>query len=57
MKTKITLEQCDADSDVYRVMSLVNRVKPRAGSTLTAAEVEELLANDEELTVNVKKAR
>ena len=58
-KTKIVFEQVDLVSNhsVYRVASLTNRTVPAIGTELKKAEVDKLIQESENLTVEVKPGK
>ena len=57
MKTKtITLRQIDSHTEIYCVDTLVNTLKPRVGSMMKPAEVNELITRrDTKVTINRAK--
>ena len=57
--TKIVLEQArnDIAGRKYKVKKLVNRVEPEVGKFLSKAEVQELQANSENLTIEITEAK
>ena len=59
MKTKIVFEQVDVATGhtVYRVVNLTNRTVPVIGNTLKKDEVDKLIQDSENLTVEIKPAK
>lgn len=58
-KTKIVLEERDTTISKarYRVVALVNRTLPSIGTGLTREEVDLLIRESENLTVEIKKGK
>ena len=56
-KTKIILEQGMNTKNEYKVAKLVNRVLPEVDSWLKRAEVQKLLADDPNLSIEVVPQR
>lgn len=57
-KTKIVFEQVDGMSKiVYRVVALTNRTQPKIGTDLKEDEVQKLIQDSENLTVDIKPGK
>lgn len=58
-KTKIVFEQVDPISGktIYRVTSLVNRTVPKIGTDLKEEDVQTLIRESENLTVEIKPGK
>ncbi len=53
MKSKIVFQQLKNFKDQYKVVKLTNRVNPEVGTVLKKAEVQKLLTDVPNLTVDI----